>query len=620
MRKRFVVGLLALSFILTGIYVKTGFAISQNIVISQIQIGTATSASHEFIELYNNASTDVEITNWCLHYAPSTSTATGNKLVCFTPENDHLHLFIPAHGYVFAISTLLAAANPTLGSDVKFSATLAASGHVRLMDNTGSEVDKVGWGTAILPEGIAGLAIPNGKVMSRKVVTATTLQDNDTNSLDFELVSPRTAYVYGQLYEQQDLCYNIDGTQLTMPVGYTVDAANNCLPPPVDVCTNIDGLQITLPTGYEFDSSGICQPDACKNISGLQLVIPDGKEYDIAGNCVDHDMCPNIAGTQLQVPVGYVVTSLGTCMLSLLPITINELLPNPAGSDTGHEFVELYNPNESLVNLAPYVLKVGVDTPKTYEFPAGSVIEARSYIVLDDDDMPFTLVNTTSQVTLESVDGTVIDESPVYTNSESGMAWALISGAWQYTNMPTPAALNQATVITFDPDVEEAVTGLKPCAPNQYRSLDTNRCRLLVTIGSTLTPCKDGQYRSETTNRCRSIASDSGTLTPCSDTQYRSTETNRCRLIASSDTSSLTPCKPSQERNPDTNRCRNVASTSIPSAAFAVQPVADTGSALIGWWALGGIGIVAISYAVWEWRTEIIKSIRKLGSFFHSTK
>jgi hypothetical protein len=197
------------------------------------------------------------------------------------------------------------------------------------------------------------------------------------------------------------------------------------------------------------------------------------------------------------------------------------------------------------------------------------------------------------------------------------MAWALIENTWQYTNKPTPNARNEASITHVDSD-EEVTVNLKPCAPNQYRNPETNRCRMLVAAGSTLTACKDGQYRSEITNRCRSIASDANTLSPCNRNQERNIATNRCRLVASTDTD-LTACKDGQERSIETNRCRNVT-TSVPAAGFAVEPIVDAGSSMTGWWALGCILFLALGYAVWEWHQEIVLTFRKLSTFFHLHK
>lgn len=333
----------------------------------------------------------------------------------------------------------------------------------------------------------------------------------------------------------------------------------------------------------------------------------------IDGVCVD-DQCENIEGFQAVVPNGYQKEGV-RCFLDLLPLAITELLPNATGSDEGKEYIELYNPHSQPVDLEYYALRIG---SKTYTLPAGTIASGE-YKAFYDSDLGFTLPNTAANVILQSIDGTVFHEMPEYSSADEGEAWASINGTWQFTNRPTPAAANLPSVSNEQGNGSAGEGGLKPCAANQYRSSETNRCRLITAAVSELTPCKEGQYRSEETNRCRNSASTASTLTPCKEGQYRSEETNRCRSIAG-DTKELTPCKEGQERNPETNRCRNATAAQPSQADYAVEPVKETATAFAGWWALGGIGALAAGKIGWEWREEIINAVRKVGSFFTSGK
>jgi hypothetical protein len=368
-----------------------------------------------------------------------------------------------------------------------------------------------------------------------------------------------------------------------------------------------------MPIGFGTDSSGNCQMDICLNLDGLQLILPSGMELDGSSNCVAHDECSNLSGAQVLIPAGYKRGNENNCMLDLLPLKITELLPNAIGSDEGNEFIEIFNPNDSDVDLINYVLYFGSDYVHAYQFPLGSHIGAGQYLSFSNDDIKFTLVNTTSSARLSASDGTVIDETPIYLNPVDGMAWALIDDKWQYTNRPTPGAINIISYI--EPQQETtAQSDLQPCADNQYRSPDTNRCRLISTTTSDLVPCKDGQYRSEETNRCRSIVTDVISLVPCAEDQERNPDTNRCRSVAVLAASDLAPCKEGQERNVDTNRCRNIVST-VPTADYAPQQTESNNNGYVGWWALAGVGALAVAYGVWEWRQEIVDAARKLGSF-----
>jgi hypothetical protein len=379
-----------------------------------------------------------------------------------------------------------------------------------------------------------------------------------------------------------------------------------------------------VPSGYALDTEGNCQVDVCRNIDGLQLVLPDGMELDASRGCVVHDECSNLPNIQADIPDGYKRGVDNNCMLDLLPLKITELLPNAAGSDEGNEFIELYNPNNSGVDLSNYVFYVGANDTKFYSFPAGSHIGAGQYMAFSNDDIKFTLINTTSNVRLSSSDGTLIDETPVYNNPKDGMAWALIDGTWQYTNQPTPGSANLSSLVTATVAEVVAASNLELCAANQYRSPETNRCRLITTAASSksvLVPCKDGQYRSEETNRCRSIVADVSALVPCAEGQERNPETNRCRSITAAvlGASTLTPCKAGQERNPDTNRCRNVVSA-IPQAGYAPEQTSQSSNNYVLWWSLACVGLVAISYGIWEWRQEIMRLGQRIGSFIYSNK
>jgi hypothetical protein len=322
--------------------------------------------------------------------------------------------------------------------------------------------------------------------------------------------------------------------------------------------------------------------------------------------CVD-DQCITIDGFQAAVPTGY--AAIDRECKELLPLVITEILPNVAGSDTGKEFIELFNPADQAINLKWYRLMIN---GKVTSFPDGAVIAAGSYASFSDVDLGVSLLNTSVSLQILSVNDVLIGDQVTYRDPGDDMAWASVDGVWQYTSQPTPGAVNQPSPYVVDDDETEART----CSQNQYRSPETGRCRR-VAVQAGLATCKEGQSRSEGTGRCRKNVT-ATVVKPCKNGQYRSEETNRCRSIAT-DAKTLTPCKDGQERNPDTNRCRNVA-VAMDTAGFKTEPVADTGKAFIGWWALGGAGVLALGRIGWEWRSEMLSAVQKISSFFTSGK
>lgn len=276
---------------------------------------------------------------------------------------------------------------------------------------------------------------------------------------------------------------------------------------------------------------------------------------------------------------------------TLLPIVITEILPNAVGSDTNNEWIEIYNPNEfAAISMAGYQLAVGANLEKKVILRDYS-LKPGEYLVLTNAEYAYTLLNTASKVALYSSEGLLVSEVISYTNPMEGKSWALMDGEWQYSSLPSPGSVNTIPSSEESFQEENSVTPstTKPCAANQYRSPETNRCRLISSNTSPLpAPCKEGQERNA--------------------------ETNRCRAITASVTAA---CKQGQEKNPETNRCRNIkkmveADHKVKGATTERQP----GMGWYMWAAIIGIVVLVLGYAVWEWREELKVFIDRIKKRF----
>ena len=553
MHKLFLLALFLASCIASIFIAPSANAISNNIVISQVQIG---DVSHSrLIEFFNNSNGPVDVTDWCVYHSSATN-KTENKLGCFTNLDQTRHQILSANSYMLF-------GTEQFDMDVDFPIYKGLGGidggHVYIKDSNKIEVDRLGWGSAEKAEGnLPALLSPTNtnNVLERKQDELGNYIDTDDNLSDFFNSTLRTEYLIGSISEITDICSNISGIQVLVPDGYYIETLNNCLLIPVDICSNLDGIQTALPPGYEFNGDSNCQPDICINIDGLQLILPDNYIKDVGGNCIP----------------------------DFKPLKITELLPNPIGSDGGNEFIEIYNPNSIDVNLNLYILDVGINYENSYNFPIDSYINSGQYLKFTNDDIKFTLLNSSSRVRVRGVDGTMIDETPVYINPDPGISWAFINSLWQYTNQPTMGGVNLSSVI-------EQVEVIK--------------------LKSTLVTCKDGQYRSEETNRCRNIATEVIGLVPCAEGQERNPATNRCRSVSAVlAISDLKPCDVGQERNSETNRCRNVAS--MPKVDYKPEQVNENSTNNILYWSVAIIGLVAVGYGLWEWRSELLRFLRRL--------
>ncbi len=324
------------------------------------------------------------------------------------------------------------------------------------------------------------------------------------------------------------------------------------------------------------------------------------------------DVCLNIDGLQTDIPNDYESSDGLNCTLIPLEnvvILLTELLPNVTSSDTGKEFIEIYNPNDQQVNLKGYKLELGPSYTKTYTFP-DQVLGSKEYTSVSDEQTGIVLPNTTGSIRLRTAAGNITSETAMYDNPDDDMAWASIDNVWQFTNQPTPGGINMPSLAGGSGGSEEPTT-LAACPEGKYRNPETNRCRNIET-DSGVKPCAIDQIRNPTTNRCRSIfASDSG-LTACKPGQTRNPDTNRCRG-ATTASNILKACAANQERNMETNRCRKKAVSTV--ATTNVQDIESKTQAEHGGWLLAGTASIGLAgYGVAEWREEIGLIGRKLAA------
>jgi len=281
-------------------------------------------------------------------------------------------------------------------------------------------------------------------------------------------------------------------------------------------------------------------------------------------------------------------------------VAISEVLPNPAGTDTGHEFIELRNTSNADNDISGCSLQTSANS-KVFDL-TGVVLAPGQYYLLSDSQSGLTLSNT-SGGSVWLMDSTEELQTVTYpADMEDDVSWTLADGQWDTSYTPTPAAAN-------------IITATKPCPAGQIRNSETNRCVNISSDQATpasggLTPCDAGQERNPDTNRCRTIASAANTsVTACKVGQERNPETNRCRAIPTATTDSKA-CPAGQERNPKTNRCRKIATLANTKDGGGLGDVRDVASEQIQknkpYWLVAGIILVgAIGYAVYEWRQEM---------------
>ncbi|MBU1446299.1 lamin tail domain-containing protein [Patescibacteria group bacterium] len=87
---------------------------------------------------------------------------------------------------------------------------------------------------------------------------------------------------------------------------------------------------------------------------------------------------------------------------------ITEIFPNPEGSDSGNEWIEIYNASDENIDMGNWTIDIGEESKKIFTFE-NTTINSGEYFILSDKDLGFALKNSENQVRLIDFEGSEID-------------------------------------------------------------------------------------------------------------------------------------------------------------------------------------------------------------------
>lgn len=152
-----------------------------NAVISEVYGGGGNKGAafnHDFIELYNPTSADLDLTGWSVEYLSASGNSGGKH---------ELSGSLPAGGYFLIQEGGGGTGEPLPAPDAEGNLNLSGSkGSVKLYDASGAEVDLVGYGEASLSEGSPAQALSNSTSAQRDDAGT----DTDDNAADFSAAAP----------------------------------------------------------------------------------------------------------------------------------------------------------------------------------------------------------------------------------------------------------------------------------------------------------------------------------------------------------------------------------------------------------------------------------------------
>lgn len=128
-------------------------------------------------------------------------------------------------------------------------------------------------------------------------------------------------------------------------------------------------------------------------------------------------------------------------------VELSEILPNPSGSETDSEWIELFNNSPDTVSVDRW--QIGDNTTRRFTLTTEKQnvqISPYGYLLISRAVSGVSLNNTGEQVTLYAPDGSVVDKV-IYDKAVEDYSFIKINGAWQWTSSLTPGNLNILTVV-----------------------------------------------------------------------------------------------------------------------------------------------------------------------------
>lgn len=233
------------------LFVPKAFAANKNLLITEVQTGSANSASEEFVEIFNTTSSDLDLSGWTMYYKSAAGISWTKKATIVTG------LLKSGEFWTFV-------ANIT-GKTLYSSGLAGSGGNIQIRDKLGNVMDQFGWGNANASLGSPASLSAGGQSMYRLYNFDTKQFTNtDNNFADFDIAdSPTLAKLPIQDQVEQD----------TEPAIYPKLELSEVFPDPASPLVDIDDefIEIYNPTDQEVDLAGW----KLKDESGDEYLIKD---------------------------------------------------------------------------------------------------------------------------------------------------------------------------------------------------------------------------------------------------------------------------------------------------------------------------------------------------------
>ena len=188
-------------------------------------------------------------------------------------------------------------------------------------------------------------------------------------------------------------------------------------------------------------------------------------------------------------------------------LLINEIYPDPKApqTDAEHEFIEIYNPNNSKVSLFGYSLKSGPELNYNYDLP-NLTIGPKKYLAIYSKDSGLSLSNSGSQVGIFSPLKQL--DLIAYPSAPEGQSYAKLGKSWQWTSLITPNTKNRIVKITSNTPAEEYTPEAVQGERSEYSQPENSKLSnsTLVGMGAAVILYAGYEYRQDIADKFRKLS------------------------------------------------------------------------------------------------------------------
>lgn len=433
-----------------------------HIVISEIQTYGVTSKD-DFVRLYNSTANPVDISGWKL----KKKTASGSEynLVSSFEEGT----IVPADSdFLITHKTDYQGAEP---ADATFSGatySIADTNIILLYNNEGVLVDSK---TADGAQETNSPETPSEPEISDDQRAPINSGDIVINEV---VPNPQEGKEWIEFYNTTDTIINVEGWKVKdgsneiytlvgaiYPHSFITIEINNRLNNGGDVIYLSDAARYSISQlAYgDWREAQIKAPEKGQSISRL----PDG-DYAISNHPTknyENQISSNYPQLQLM-PTSTIVVSETEDVQEY--IIINEIFPNPEGSDIEKEWIELFNGSINDINLGGFFIDDEEGGSKPHQIPNDTIIRSNDFLLFPRTKTNIALNNDTDSVRiLDSDKNEIINVE--YDGAKEQMSYAYINDEWRWTSNITPLKKNLLQII------EKSTTQTSVSAPNTATGL-----------------------------------------------------------------------------------------------------------------------------------------------------